>query len=176
MRLDEVDFNGLAKQVTGLRKRVKPGDLAQVMAAIESLRDLPFPPGQLDYVKDELLRSLSLPSPRQTSVYLAFYGEGDAASHMKIGISRSVKSRLSGIKTGNPLPIMFAFEAAVISREDALTVEQALLTHMSHARLHGEWVHVGGLSLQAAEAVVGSLAEVASEIIALPVNFKRIVG
>jgi hypothetical protein len=107
------------------------------------------------------------------SVYLAFYGINDMASYLKIGIAKNVKNRLGGIKTGNPLPNLWTFTAVYDSKRDALSVESALLDHMSGDSVHGEWINVHGMTLQVSEALAESLSEVASEVTGGKIFFRR---
>lgn len=164
MGLQDIDFNDMARRIEALPGLVKPGDLARIAAALSDLKGLPFPPGYLDEVRDDMFTALRRGERSVTYVYLAFFGLGDKASHLKIGISRNVKHRLGGIKTGNPLPNLWSFSAICGSRQEAEEVEAALLRHMAPHKVHGEWVNVHGVSEDAARAIVQSLAEVAAAV------------
>lgn len=171
MGLQDIDFNDIARRIEALPGLVKPGDLSRIAAALEGLRGLPFPPGYLDEMRDDMFSALRRGERVVTYVYLAFYGLGDKASHLKIGISRNVKHRLGGIKVGNPLPNLWAFSAICASRQEAEEIEAALLRHMAPHKVHGEWVNVHGVSEDAARAIVQSLAEVASSAHGKEVDF-----
>lgn len=171
--LQEIDFNGIAKRINKLRKLARPGDVSRVCACIESIRDLPFTPGFLDSVREDLLAALGAAANGQTTyVYLAFYGSDDRADYLKIGITRNVKSRIIGIRTGNPLPNLWTFSARLRSREEAAIIEAALLQHMSLDRVSGEWVRVHGIGRSAAIAIAESLAEVATDVQSETVDFQ----
>lgn len=173
--LEEYDFNDIARRIAKLKKRQRLGDYSLVAYVLSELGSLPFPPGYLDSVRDEMFCTLRTGggTPSMTSVYLAFYGLEDRASHLKIGIAKDVRSRLSNIKTGNPLPNLWTYTAPFPNRKYAAAVESALLSHMSKDSAHGEWINLGGISDQAAEAIVASLADVATEIHGDSVQFHR---
>jgi hypothetical protein len=173
---DGHDFNELARRITALPDLIKPGDLSKVYSFIHDMSELPFPPGYLDELRTDMLKALMRGKRVTTPVYLSFYGVGDKASHLKIGVAKSVKSRMSSIKTGNPLPRLWTYAAMLPAKADALAVESALLHKMASDRAHGEWVHVHGLSESAALAVVSSLEEVASGMHGYPVQFDRHEG
>jgi hypothetical protein len=81
---------------------------------------------------------------------------------------------MSGIRTGNPIPRLWTFAAAFPSREEAVEIESVLLQHMAAHKAHGEWVHVHGLSEQAAAAMAQSLGEVAARVLGHPAHFERV--
>lgn len=174
----DIDWQYLAKQVHHRYSPVKVGDRARVYGAVESLRHLPFPQGYLDCLIMEMmdmLKETDGSALERTSVYLTFFGNGDRASHLKIGVARDVRHRLASLRTGNPMPNLWTYSAELISRRKAMAVESSLLKHMREDRAEGEWVHVYGLSEQAAEEIVKSLAEVATVAYKLgTVSFKRL--
>jgi hypothetical protein len=168
MKLEKI-IHGLAK----IQGNVKPGMLSKVVGITEEMKSLPLPPSYVEGIKVELLTMLGMGRVADTtSVYLSFYGI-DRAEYLKIGIARNVRSRMQGATTDNPVPRLWTFEAVFASRSDALMVESALLRHMSTDKVHGEWVYVKGLSEQATEAVVASLAEVAAEAFGSAIQFCR---
>jgi hypothetical protein len=168
MKLEKI-IHGLA----AIQGNVKPGVLARVVGITEDMKSLPLPPSYVEGVKVELLSMLGLGRiANTTSVYLSFYGI-DRAEYLKIGIAGNVRTRMMGATTDNPVPRLWTFEAAFASRTDALKIESALLRHMSADKVHGEWVYVKGLSSQATEAVVASLAEVATEAFGSAVQFSQ---
>lgn len=158
----EADYNEIARRISALPTPIKPGDVGKMFAALEMLKQLPFPPGYLDELRDEMYLTLKQGQHVPTSVYLSFYGLNDTASHLKIGIARNVRSRLSSIKTGNPLPNLWVYTARFASRQEAAMVEAALLRHMSPYRAHGEWARVD-VSKDSAAELVAALTEVAQE-------------
>jgi hypothetical protein len=172
----EIDISAVLRGLGGMRSAVQPGALAKVYAAVEGLRELPYPQGYLDGVRDELLFMLTgrgnEPKP-VASVYLAFYGHGRHANYLKIGIASDVRGRLASHTTSNPVPMLWAWTAGFNARPDAYGIESALLKHMSPDKLHGEWVSVGGFSEQATGALVESLAEVATASHGQLVRFRR---
>lgn len=163
----DYDWQGMADCVRKNGARFRGGDFAALYCVFDSVQHLGFPPGYLNSLRQEMAAVLlehSEDSSSPTCVYLTFFGVDDRASHMKIGVARDAKSRLGSIRTGNPIPHLWTFTTTFKSRQMAMRVERALLRHMSPDRAEGEWVNVSGLSEQAAEAVAGSLAEVARAI------------
>lgn len=173
---EDIDFNELAKRIQKHSGRVAPGSIGRVEAAIETLRDLPFAYGYLDSLREEILTALYKRKHKHgcVFVYLAFYGNENKASFLKIGIAANVQSRLRGIKTGNPLPNVFTYAARFETRQEAAAVESALLDNMSPDGVHGEWIDVHGMAYAAVSAVVESLAEVASDVDGSEVHFNSL--
>lgn len=167
-----IDFNQLTKSmVRSLNPRI--GDVSSVYDAFDILRGLPFPPGYVDSLRGDVLKVLRAGMPsKPTFVYLAFYGVNNKATHLKIGVAKNVKARLSGIKTGNPLPNLWTFTAGYSTRGDALAVEAALIAHMSANSVHGEWVSVGSIAECAAASIVESLADVAATVSECRIRFQ----
>ncbi len=178
--MGEIDFKRITAGIKAAREAYQPGDLAKIYLAIESLRSLPLAPAYLNGVRDELvsmvcdLRVRGQHDTTPTSVYLSFYGTESRASFLKIGIAKDVRKRLAGHATSNPMPNLWTFAGAFGTRHKAGLVEAALLRHMANDKAHGEWLHVHGLSLDAAMEVVQSLAEVASDLAGGPVTFLRL--
>ncbi len=174
---NDINIAGVVDGIAQARGHYSPGNVACVYRAIEILRGLPYAPAYLDGVRDELLGFLTTKAaaPRYytASVYLAFYGVGDRATYLKVGIAKDVEARMSGHTTSNPLPNLWTYTAGFDRRAKASAVELALLRHLSGDKVHGEWVHVHGLSEQAARSFVESLAEVASSAHGSPVFFNR---
>lgn len=171
----EIDLSGLMYGLMGMRAAGKPKDAGFVMCAMERLRATQLPEAYLDGIQDELLQMVCAPIPKSAlvSVYLAFHGTDDRASYMKIGVARNVRARMSGLSTGNPLPRLWTYAASFAGRHRAVKVEGALLSHMGNDRVKGEWIRVGGLSAEAAAAIVESLSEVAAAEMSQPVQFIR---
>jgi T5orf172 domain-containing protein len=170
--MGDIDFNEIARKIKALPGLVKPGDMCRLALALDGIRDLPFPPGYLDALRGDMISALRSGPATSAYVYLSFYGSVDSASHLKIGIAKNVKSRMSGIKTGNPLLRLWTYAAQFPAREMALAVETFLLSHVSRDSVHGEWVNVHGMSEQAALAFVESLAEVAGAVGGRRVEFE----
>jgi hypothetical protein len=174
----DYDWQGMAEVLKGRGtvRRSLAVDAATLFDVFDPIQHMAFPPGYLKSIRAEMievLRSQCTDGMDRTCVYLTFFGNGDRASHMKIGIAKGVKSRLSSIRTGNPIPHLWTYATAFHSRQMALRVEGALLRHMASDRAQGEWVNVHGLSEGAARAVVDSLAEVAAAVSRDAVAFHR---
>jgi hypothetical protein len=148
------------------------------MQAVKFLRGTSLPESYVDGIQDELLQMICQPIPKDfhVHVYLAFHGMEGRASFLKIGVARSVKSRMSSLSTGNPMPRIWTYATALSCRQKAHKVERALLTHMAESRVNGEWVNVHGLSGEAALGVVASLAEVAASVVKEPIDFRPVEG
>lgn len=167
-----IDFNELTKGMIRASTQTS-GSLVTVYDIAEQMRGLPFPPGYVDTLRDEMLSVLKTGIPaKPTFVYLAFYGFNDKATHLKIGVAKDVSARMASIRTGNPLQNLWTYTAAYSTRADALQVESALLAHMSADSVHGEWVSVGSIDNHEASAVVESLSDVAAEVAGCRVNFR----
>lgn len=169
------DFNHLGRKLSAMR-RSQPGDIATIYSAMDKLSSLPLLPSYINGLRDELMYMVTGKGKllqHQASTYLCFYGEGDRASYFKIGIARDVKSRLATHATSNPLTSLWNFAAGFHTREDALSVEAALLRHMKDDRASGEWVRCGSVSESVAAEIADSLAEVASQVIGQTVIFER---
>lgn len=171
----EINLALLVARFHEMKQGARPKDVIAVMQAMRYLRKSCLPEAYLDGLQDELIQMIGQPIPEkaQTWVYLAFHGAESRAEYMKIGVARNVRARMSGISTGNPLPMLWTYKAAFAGRHHALKVERALLGHMGPDRVKGEWVKVAGLSESASCAIVDSLAEVASESTTQPVAFVR---
>lgn len=170
----EINFSGLIQGLYSMRSASTVSDGIGVMKAIAHLRKVgTLPEAYVDGIQDELLQLICQPIPQEVhvNVYLTFHGLENRASFLKIGVARNVRSRMKELSTGNPLPRIWTFASGYSSRQKAMKVERALLEHMSHSRVNGEWVQVHGLSFDAAEAVVASLAEVASAAVSEPADF-----
>ena len=169
---DVIDFNELTKGMICASNKTL-GSLVTVYDIVEQMRGIPFPPGYIDTLRDEMLSVLKTGIPtKPTFVYLAFYGFNGRATHLKIGVAKDVKARMASIRTGNPLQNLWTYTAAYSTKPDALRVEAALLAHMSSDSVHGEWVSVGLVSDKASAAIVGSLNDVAEAVAGCRINFR----
>ena len=154
-------------------------DMARVEVAVDDalsmLRAVGVPADFLESMRTETFWATAKAADPsrvdRTFCYLAFYGADNRASFMKVGIAKNVGKRLANIATGNPLPCLWAYQAAFINPHIARAVEARLLGHMLGDRARGEWINVHGLSESAALAMVESLAEVASDVAMVPVSF-----
>lgn len=170
----EIDFGALIRGMGSHRKNVKTRDIVAVMQAMSRLRRSSLPQAYVDGLQDEILQMMCdrVPDEACDFVYLAFHGDGGHASHMKIGMAKDVRKRMSALYTGNPLPRLWVYAARIAGREVAQRIERELLLHMSKWRAEGEWVSVGGVNQASAEAITSSLAEVASLHTTQPVEFE----
>lgn len=168
-----IDFNQIAKNIVRVSGKYQTGSIVKVFEIMDQLRELPFPPGYVDSLRDDALKVLNAGvSAKPTFVYLAFYGSNGRATHLKVGVAKNVKSRLASIRTGNPLPILWTFTALYPTRTSAMGVESALLAHLSGDSIHGEWVSVGALTASTAAAIVDSLADVAAAVSGYHMRFQ----
>lgn len=169
---EHIDFNDLARRVHK-RDSTPLYGVGKIDEAFDILRTLPFSDGYLDSLRYDVVNAFLKRKPKNESVYvyLAFYGDESKAKFLKIGIASNVRSRLLGIRTGNPLPNIFTYVANLDTRRSAAAVEAALLKNMSGDGVHGEWIDVHGIAHSAVESVVSSLAEVATDIDGHRVNF-----
>lgn len=171
---EAIDFNQIAKNIVRFTGKYRAGSFLKIYEAMELLRELPFPPGYVDSLRDDALKVLQAgDSAKPTFVYLAFYGDNNKATHLKVGVAKDVTARLAGIRTGNPLPLLWKFTALYPSRRDAMAVESALLAHLSADSIHGEWVGVGTLSANASVAIVDSLSDVAETVSGYHIHFQQ---
>lgn len=106
-----------------------------------------------------------------TYCYLAFYGLRGVASFLKVGISNHPERRMYGIATGNPLDCLWVFAARFVSRSVARSVEQALIRHFSARKRRGEWLHLDGVSEEAATGMARQMGILAGEVSKSPVRF-----
>lgn len=155
-------------------------DTCEIMQAIEEaferMRSAGIPAGVLEPLRLPLCdAAVTARSGRvdRTNCYLAFYGIGDRASFLKIGVAKNVARRISALSTANPMPCLWAYSASLITRPMAMAVESMLLQHLASDKAQGEWINLHGISEQVAEEIVKSLAEVASHGAREPVNFTR---
>lgn len=176
--LDAVGGRRIAALVDGLSVYAQTTTITDALnaaRAVDALRETSLPKSYVDGIEDELMRIMGqkLRHLPKTSVYLAFYGEGERADYMKVGVSRNVHARMKGIRTGNPLPLLYLYSVLLDGRRKALSVESAILDHVDGSRITGEWARLGRMSEGAVEAVVESLGEVASQTAGQQVKFKR---
>ena len=174
---EPIDLGGLVLGITGLRGCWSAGDVARLCMAVTYLRRLPLPGAYVDGLQDELFQMIgqTVPPEEKIKVYLAFYGCGERASFLKIGVAKNVKNRIASFSTGNPLINVWTFAADIGGRQRAMGVESALLKHLVADAAQGEWIKVQGLTESASLAFVDSLAEVATETRGQPVTFERVV-
>lgn len=78
-------------------------------------------------------------------VYFAFFGEGGAASRLKVGVSRSPAFRMSGLSTGNPLGLLWVYAVEFGSRKEAMRHERLAHKHLRESWVRGEWFSVCGI-------------------------------
>ena len=60
-------------------------------------------------------------------------------SKIKIGVAKSISSRIAAMQTGNPYKITLKSEYRVKSESIARNIEKAVHTKYKHAQLIGEW-------------------------------------
>lgn len=167
--MSEFNWQRVAEAVRRTGGATRPGDIAGIYGAMEALRHLPFPPGFLDSVRDQMVEALrgeAKTAAHPLSVYLAFHGTDDLATYMKVGIAKSVTARMSALKTGNPLTRLWTFSAVLPDRKSAYRLEQGILKHLSSSKAEGEWVQVRCTGFAAAIEIVASLEEFARVFLA----------
>lgn len=171
----EIDVGSLLRALAQHRNgALSARDGYWALKAIGDLRKTSLPECYVDGLHDEIVQFLCIKAPAHPPqyVYLAFHGHDGRASHMKIGVAKDVGNRMAAIYTGCPLPRLWVYRTPFSRKRDALTVERALLAHMSEGRTSGEWVGVGSITDSVAAALVTSLAEVASGLVPHPVEFE----
>jgi len=78
---------------------------------------------------------------KRTSLYLVGQRNGNCIlPYCKVGIAADVKSRLSGLNTGNPFECFLYKSFIYPNREIAANIERIALMHLSGRRVRGEWV------------------------------------
>lgn len=97
-----------------------------------------------------------------TYCYLAFYGLGDTASFMKVGVSRHPERRMYGMATGNPLDCLWVYCLRAPASHIAFATEKNLLRHLKENKRRGEWLDVGKTDKEGANGLARQLSEVAS--------------
>lgn len=70
---------------------------------------------------------------------IATIRDGEPAAPVKVGISKSVGSRLATISTSSPVPVGLYLTFPLPQRDMAEAVERAFHTVMRKKRLNGEW-------------------------------------
>jgi hypothetical protein len=137
--------------------------------AFELLHQASFTPGFLANFHTECVKAhLEACDPHRKFrryAYLAFFGDGQQATYMKVGISKDPNERFKGLTTGNPLKLMWCFACDLANTAVALRVEKAVLHHFKEQRAQGEWVSIGPASYEAATQLVlraKGVAEVAA--------------
>lgn len=111
-----------------------------------------------------------------TYCYLAFYGVGDVAQYVKVGMTRHPEQRLSSLATHNPLPCLWVFVSELPSAPRAYAVEQGLLRHFADRRLHGEWIGVDATDADGAFALARQITQVARDYDSAATEFTAIRG
>lgn len=86
--------------------------------------------------------------------------KGGLESPVKVGITKSLGSRLATLQTGNSQKIEIAFHFAMATREQALFVEAEFHREMTDFRLQGEWFSIDPLyALETLTGIVYDLIE-----------------
>jgi hypothetical protein len=76
-------------------------------------------------------------------VYVVAHSRADGLhGPVKIGITSSLGSRLTGLQTGNPNQIAVAHVFAFPTRDQALKIEKTFHEDYAEHRLSGEWFNV----------------------------------
>lgn len=60
----------------------------------------------------------------------------------KIGIAKSISSRIKMMQSGNPYPISLVYQHRFPSEKTAREVERTLHAHWKGSQLHGEWFNL----------------------------------
>jgi len=157
-------FLGLWNYLKRMQGRTSDADILKIEWAVRIIKRTVLPAAYVDGIRAELLLMVGKPDADLTYVYMTFWGMEDRADYMKIGIAKNVRKRMSGAHTDNPMNRLWTFTIPLPTRSEAMTVEAALLQHMAHSRITGEWVKLSKFSEQACKAMADSLAEVASVV------------
>lgn len=157
-------FVKLYQYLNGMQKRTSDHDVLQIEWVCRLLRRTVLPDAYVDGIRLELLQMVGRPDADLTYVYLSFWGTDDRADYLKIGIAKNVRKRMSGAHTDNPMNRLWTYTMPLHTRAEAMKVEAALLSHMAHSRITGEWVKLSKFSDQACKAMAESLAEVAADV------------
>ncbi len=173
-KLDEHDWNSLA--ALSLRHAPEvPSEVFRIVdEALSLLRTLNLCPKYLKDLRESLIRDAlgHHPLPNPASVYLLWFGKGEIARAVKVGISKEVGARAKHIRTSNPYDLLWVHTAFLESRADALKVERAILEHFTHSRAQGEWFEVPNTDRYAAEGMSRECSDIASTVLMRPVAFE----
>lgn len=158
--------------------RVRPSDMSTIAGILHQVDHLPFPGGTLDQVRDFLIdaiRNKVLKEHRPGGVYLTFFGSCAGSEFMKVGVSSNLKSRISTIRTSNPMLSLWTWVADMPDMKDARRLERGILSHLAESAASGEWVKARCTNVDCAQALVDSIAEFANEALIFgPVRFARV--
>lgn len=173
VRTDEEIYTSAAEQIHRMRDNNNRMEIHYVEAAIKQLRKTILPAAYVEGIRGELYQMLGTDMGERTSVYLAFFGAGDQADYMKIGIARNVGRRMDGLRSGNPMMFLTAYSAPFVSRQAAARVEAGLLEFYRESRANGEWVRLSSpRDREGCRAIVESLCQVATGLYGREVEFK----
>ena len=110
----------------------------------------------------EAVRAISNMRADPCYCYLAFYGIGNTAQFLKIGMTKHPEQRLYGISTGNPLDCLWVYTAPFAGRHNAFGAEQTMLRHQSFRKRRGEWVNLDSCSEESSRELADHLGIVAN--------------
>lgn len=80
----------------------------------------------------------------ECEVYLLGAQDGAGPLYVKVGMSVSTESRILGVQTGCPIPIVNAMAFTCQSREVARAAEKSLQDHLVPFHSSGEWFRMDG--------------------------------
>jgi hypothetical protein len=104
-----------------------------------------------------------------TFVYIISHASlGGLAAPVKVGITKSLGSRLASLQTGNSRQIEVAFHFVLASRQDAVFAEAEFHREMAQFRLRGEWFDME--PLYALEVLTGIVFDILERQYAICVN------
>lgn len=106
-----------------------------------------LPYGYVDALQREVMQAHIAWNERRRPhyCYLAFFGSGDTAHFLKVGISVTPQTRIKGFACGNPLKPLWSLAVECSSLAEARLIEQGTLRFLADKRVEGEWVRLGAM-------------------------------
>ena len=101
-------------------------------------KENPLPPKVLVEKKEKVRRVPKDRSNKRDGLSLVVYVIR-AGDYSKVGIAENVISRVSGVRTHCPLPVVLAYCSKPMLRPEARRLEVACHRHLAGNRIHGEW-------------------------------------
>ena len=144
----------------------------RIRQAFDLLRQCTFPPNYLDGVYNSLLgmhvEAVDPGHRTRRYCYLAFFGDGDRAVNLKVGISKDVSFRMKTFATGNPMQNLWTFVVKLPDILEAGKVERFILAARKDWALRGEWLRVDVTGEDAARSLAQQLVREAQSVTTEP--------